>query len=149
MPNARFVVVRRDPDDSATVHVEAMNPQLLVDVTGEPQLQPVAEEVTTRLQAAIDALVNDELAVRNFLSTHPDSGLKIVAETPDISESVFATKKDAGIIGPVDEVITTMEADGTAKTIYDKYFGEQAAAPSTWPGSDLALQAGWRTWQTI
>lgn len=24
-----------------------------------------------------------------------------------------------------------------------------AKAPSTWPGSDLALQAGWRTWQTI
>ena len=23
-----------------------------------------------------------------------------------------------------------------------------AKAPSTWPGSDLALQAGWRTWQT-
>lgn len=50
------VVVRSDPDDPQTTLVEAMNPQLLVDVTGEPQLQPVAEEVTTRLQAAIDAL---------------------------------------------------------------------------------------------
>ena len=50
------VVVRSDPDDPHTTLVEAMNPQLLVDVTGEPQLQPVAEEVTTRLQAAIDAL---------------------------------------------------------------------------------------------
>lgn len=50
------VVVRSDPDDPQITLVEAMNPQLLVDVTGEPQLQPVAEEVTTRLQAAIDAL---------------------------------------------------------------------------------------------
>lgn len=50
------VVVRSDPDDPQTTLIEAMNPQLLVDVTGEPQLQPIAEEVTARLQAAIDAL---------------------------------------------------------------------------------------------
>ena len=50
------VVVRRDPDDSATVHVEAMNPQLLVQVTDQPELQPVADEVTAKLQAAIDSL---------------------------------------------------------------------------------------------
>ena len=50
------VVVRSDPDDPQTTLVEAMNPQLLVDVTGEPQLQPIAEDVTKRLQAAIDAL---------------------------------------------------------------------------------------------
>lgn len=50
------VVVRSDPDDPQTTLVEAMNPQLLVDVTGEPQMQPIAEDVTKRLQAAIDAL---------------------------------------------------------------------------------------------
>jgi uncharacterized protein (DUF302 family) len=50
------VVVRSDPSDPAMTFVEAMNPQVLVDVTGEPQMQPIAEEVTTRLQAVIDAL---------------------------------------------------------------------------------------------
>jgi uncharacterized protein (DUF302 family) len=50
------VVVRTDPDDDAVVLVEAMNPQLLVDVTGEADLQPVAQEVATKLQAAIDSL---------------------------------------------------------------------------------------------
>ena len=33
-----------------------MNPQMLVDVTGEPQLEQLAEEVTDKLQAAIDSL---------------------------------------------------------------------------------------------
>ena len=33
-----------------------MNPQVLVDVTGEPQLEQVANEVTNKLQAAIDSL---------------------------------------------------------------------------------------------
>ena len=36
-------------------------------------------------------------------------------------------------LSPGDDAITTKTAP--------------AKAPSTWPGSDLALQAGWRTWQ--
>ena len=50
------VVVRRDPGETEVVHVEAMNPQLLVDVTGEARLRPVADEVTAKLQSAIDSL---------------------------------------------------------------------------------------------
>ncbi|MGV0792417.1 DUF302 domain-containing protein [Mycolicibacterium sp. XJ1819] len=50
------VVVRRDPDDADTVLVEAMDPQLLVRVTGEDALRPVADEVTAKLQNAIDSL---------------------------------------------------------------------------------------------
>ena len=50
------VVVRSDPDDPGTTLVEAMNPQLLVDVTEQPQLQPVAQEVGDKLKAAIAAL---------------------------------------------------------------------------------------------
>ncbi|MGB3353454.1 MAG: DUF302 domain-containing protein [Mycobacterium sp.] len=50
------VVVRSDPDDPNTTLVEAMNPQLLVDVTDEPQLQAVAQEVADKLNAAITTL---------------------------------------------------------------------------------------------
>lgn len=50
------VVVRTDPDDSEAVLVEAVNSQVLVDVTGEPELRPVADEVNAKLQAAIDSL---------------------------------------------------------------------------------------------
>ena len=50
------VVVRSDPDDPGTTLVEAMDPQLLVDVTDEPQLQPIADEVAAKLKAAIAAL---------------------------------------------------------------------------------------------
>jgi uncharacterized protein (DUF302 family) len=50
------VVVRDDPDHAGTVLVEAMNPGLLVEVTGEPELRPVAEEVADRLKVAIDSL---------------------------------------------------------------------------------------------
>ena len=50
------VVVRADPKDDSSVIVEAMNPQILVEVTGEPALRDIADEVTTKMQAAIDSL---------------------------------------------------------------------------------------------
>lgn len=50
------VVVRSDPADPDTTLIEAMNPQLLVDITEEPRLQPIAEEVADRLKAVISAL---------------------------------------------------------------------------------------------
>lgn len=50
------VVVRADPTDNKTVIVDAMNPRLLVEVSGEPALEGVAAEVSAKLQAAIDSL---------------------------------------------------------------------------------------------
>ena len=50
------VVVRADPTDNKTVIVDAMNPRLLFEVSGEPALEPVAAEVSAKLQAAIDSL---------------------------------------------------------------------------------------------
>lgn len=50
------VLVRADPDDPATVIVEAMDPGLLLEVTGEPALKQIADDVSTRLGAAITSL---------------------------------------------------------------------------------------------
>lgn len=50
------VVVRTDLDRDGTVLVEAMDPQLLVKVTGEPGLKGVADEVGAKLRTAIDSL---------------------------------------------------------------------------------------------
>jgi uncharacterized protein (DUF302 family) len=54
------VVVRADPMDQNTVIVEAMNPRLLVEVTGEARLEPVADEVAAKLQAAINSLATSQ-----------------------------------------------------------------------------------------
>lgn len=51
------VLVRADPDDPDTVIVEAMDPGILVEVTGEPALKAIADEVTAKLGAAIASLV--------------------------------------------------------------------------------------------
>ncbi|MFE3227961.1 DUF302 domain-containing protein [Nocardia sp. NPDC059228] len=50
------VVVRADRSDAGTMIVEAMNPEVLVQVAGDPALQEVADCATAMLSAAIAAL---------------------------------------------------------------------------------------------
>jgi uncharacterized protein (DUF302 family) len=54
------VVVRRDLDSDTAVVVEAMNPQVMVQVTEEQALESVAEEATARLRAALESLESGE-----------------------------------------------------------------------------------------
>jgi hypothetical protein len=56
------VVVRADPATAEAVIVEAMDPHILVDVTGKPSLDEVAEQVGAKLRAAIAALTASELS---------------------------------------------------------------------------------------
>ncbi|WP_373142530.1 DUF302 domain-containing protein [Mycobacterium marinum] len=56
------VVVRADPERDGTIIIEAMNPQMMADVTGEPMLVPIAEEVSGKLKAVIGELENSTVA---------------------------------------------------------------------------------------
>ena len=47
------VVVRTA--DGQTI-IEALNPQVMAAVTGQPSLKPVADEATSRIRAALDSL---------------------------------------------------------------------------------------------
>lgn len=53
------VVVREDPENQATVHIEAMNPQLMEQFVDDPAVSPVAEQATRQLQAAISTLAEE------------------------------------------------------------------------------------------
>ena len=50
------VVVRSDPADDRAVIVDAMDPQIMVQVADEPGLREVADDAAAKLHAAIDAL---------------------------------------------------------------------------------------------
>lgn len=50
------VVVRSDPDDDGAVIVDAMDPQIMVQVADQPGLREVADDAAAKLRAAIDAL---------------------------------------------------------------------------------------------
>ena len=50
------VVVRADPNNPGAVLIDAMNPQVRVQVADQPGLGAVADDATAALQAAIDSL---------------------------------------------------------------------------------------------
>jgi uncharacterized protein (DUF302 family) len=52
------VLVRADPGNPGTVIVEAMDPSILIGVTGEAALMALADEVTAKLGAAIASLAS-------------------------------------------------------------------------------------------
>lgn len=56
------VVVRTDPTDPSNSIVEAMNPDLMVEVSGEPGLTSVAQDASAKLSAAIAALEDENPA---------------------------------------------------------------------------------------
>ncbi|MGC5161685.1 DUF302 domain-containing protein [Rhodococcus sp. DT1] len=53
------VVVRRDPENDDVIIIDAMNPQIMVQVADTEGLREVAEDAAAKLAAAIDALQND------------------------------------------------------------------------------------------
>lgn len=50
------VVVRSDPDREGVVIVDAMDPEIMVQVADQPGLRAVADDAAAKLRAAIDAL---------------------------------------------------------------------------------------------
>lgn len=50
------VVVRSDPNEDGAVIVDAMDPQIMVQVADQPGLHEVADAAAVKLRAAIDAL---------------------------------------------------------------------------------------------
>jgi uncharacterized protein (DUF302 family) len=53
------VVVRKDPDSPDSVIVDAMDPRLMVEVTREPGLDRIADEVRGLLQEALNQAANE------------------------------------------------------------------------------------------
>ena len=51
------VVVREDTTTENSFFVEAMNPALMVQVSGEPGLESVAADAAVKLRAAVDSLI--------------------------------------------------------------------------------------------
>jgi uncharacterized protein (DUF302 family) len=50
------VTVRVDPNDDNAVIVDAINPQVMVELVDKPGMQAVADDVATKLQSAIESL---------------------------------------------------------------------------------------------
>ena len=75
----------------------------------------------------VDATVNDTLAVGDYQRAKNDTSIKVAGKTGDTSEQAFAARKDSGLIADVNRALDELRADGTLKTISDKYFGSDVS----------------------
>jgi L-cystine transport system substrate-binding protein len=76
----------------------------------------------------VDATVNDTLAVGDYQRAKNDSTIKVAGKTGDTSEQAFAARKDSGLIADVNRALDELRADGTLKTISEKYFGSDVSS---------------------
>ena len=81
------------------------------------------QAITLLKQSRVDATVNDSLAVLDYQKSTGDQGVKIAAKTGDVSEQVVATRKGSDLVAAIDKALAELKADGTLKTLSDKYFG--------------------------
>ncbi|MDO9378491.1 MAG: transporter substrate-binding domain-containing protein [Nocardioidaceae bacterium] len=81
------------------------------------------QAVTLVKQGRVDAIVNDNLAVLDYLKNSGDTSVEVAAQTGDTSDQVFAFRKDSGLVGPVNDALDELRADGTLAKISEKYFG--------------------------
>lgn len=56
------VVVRADVAHQGTIIIDAMDPQVMVQVSDEPELRDVASDAARKLQAAVDSLSDADAA---------------------------------------------------------------------------------------
>lgn len=75
----------------------------------------------------VDATVNDTLAVGEYLRSTNDATIKVAGRTGDTSQQAFAARKDSGLVAEINRALGELRADGTLKTISDKYFGSDVS----------------------
>ena len=90
-------------------------------------------EETIQLLAAgrIDATLNADVSFYDYLNVHPDADFKIVAQTEDASHVAIPLRKgdnSATLLEAVNNAIDELRADGTLKTLSEKYFGQDISS---------------------
>ena len=76
----------------------------------------------------VDATVNDTLAVGDYQRAKNDASIKVAGKTGDTSDQAFAMLKDSGLVADVNRALDELRADGTLKTISEKYFGSDVSS---------------------
>ncbi|MGE6368936.1 amino acid ABC transporter substrate-binding protein [Planococcus kocurii] len=73
----------------------------------------------------VDATVNDNLTVLDFLKQRPDAKVKVIDKSEDAAQSGLLFRKGSGaIVEEANQAVADMIEDGTYDEISEKWFGE-------------------------
>ena len=108
------------------------------------------QAVTLVKQGRVDATVNDNLAVLEYVKTTQDKDVKIAAETGDTSEQVFALRPEDGALrDEINQALDDLRADGTLAQISQRYFDTDVSTGEETATTDEDRAEVQSTWELI
>ena len=78
------------------------------------------------LAGRVDATLNAEASINNYMTEKPDTAIKIVAFDPEVEKVGMImpnNESTASLQEAVNQALKELRADGTLKAISEKYFG--------------------------
>ncbi|MBP2477525.1 cystine transport system permease protein [Crossiella equi] len=90
-----------------------------------------AQAAALLTQGRVDAIVNDNIAVLDYLASTGSQDVEIAANTgAQGSEQVLTFRKaDEALLAQANQALTALKADGTLKRISEKYFKADVSVP--------------------
>jgi cystine transport system substrate-binding protein len=157
------VIVRRKGDDSIKTLADLKGKTTAQSATSNwaqvardagakvEAVEGFAQAAALLAQGRVDAIVNDNIAVLDYLASTGSNDVEIAGNAgEETSEQVLAFRKsDTALIDQANRAITALKADGTLREISQKYFKADVSVPDGGT-ADLSEGRGARsTWEVL
>ena len=159
---SRGVIVTAADDDSitsladlegkTTAQSETSNwSQVAKDAGAEVEnVEQFSQAATLLAQGRVDAIVNDNIAVLDYLETSGSDDVKIAGYAgDDVGEQALTFRKDGGQLQrEADAALEQLRSDGTLERLSEKYFGTDVSSEAS---TEIDLQGDRQrsTWEVV
>jgi His/Glu/Gln/Arg/opine family amino acid ABC transporter permease subunit len=103
------------------------------------------------IQGRVDAIVNDNIAVLDYLATSGTDQVKIAGDAGNetLKQALTFRKSDPDLRDQADKALATLTEDGTLAKISDKYFGADVTVQEGSKDVDVKASDSRSTWEIV